>query len=81
MAATRNQAGQDPGPQLIHPDISAQACLEACQRQVVTSRGSWESSQLCRSAEMTYVWTKEGLLEDAFGVGSWPRHPRGRRER
>lgn len=26
---------------------------------------------------MTSIWTKDDLLEGDFGVGSWPRHPRG----
>lgn len=26
---------------------------------------------------MTYIWTRDGLLEDDFGVGSQPRTPKG----
>lgn len=28
---------------------------------------------------MTDVRAKDGLLEGDFGVGSWPRHPRGQK--
>lgn len=44
----------------------------------MTSQGSHKSSQICRRAEMTSIWTKDDLLDGDFGLGNRPRHPRGK---